>query len=100
MLTAILKLLKAEWASLLVMAVLLGAGVWVGTVITGSRLADQKSAYEEKLRQHDKAFSDAQAQWQAQKTAAADQYTADLKEALRQRDAQPAFDGKAPLRFR
>lgn len=88
--SATLKLLKAEWASLLVIAALLGGGVWFGTFITGGRLAGQKSAYEEELRQHDKAYSDAQALWQEQKTAAANQYAADLKEALRQRDEQQA----------
>lgn len=88
MVTAILKLLRAEWASLLVIAALLGGGVWFGTFITGGRLADQKSGYEETLRQHDKASADERAQWQSQKTAAANQYAADLKEALRQRDAE------------
>lgn len=88
--SAILKLLKAEWASLLVIAALLGGGVWLGTFITGGKLADQKSAYEAQLRQQDKAYSDAQALWQEQKTAAANQYAADLKDALRQRDAQQA----------
>lgn len=87
---AILKLIKAEWASLLVIAALLGGGIWFGTFITSGRLADQKSGYEETLRQQDKAFADERAQWQAQKTAAANQYAADLKEALRQRDAEQA----------
>lgn len=88
MATAILKLLKAEWASLLVMAALLGGGVWFGTHLTAGKLSDQKASYETALRSQSDRFSDERAQWQVQKTAAANQYAADLKEALRQRDAE------------
>lgn len=88
--SAILKLLKAEWASLLVIAALLGGGIWLGVSITSGRLAAQKAGYEQTLRQHDQAFADERTQWQEQKTAAANQYAADLKEALRQRDAEQA----------
>ena len=91
--SVILKLLKAEWASLLVIMALVGAGIWFGTHMTAGQLSDQKASYEQKLRDQASDFDKQKSQWQdertgweKERTAASDKYAVDLKAALKQRD--------------
>ncbi|MGC8341833.1 hypothetical protein [Pantoea ananatis] len=86
MLSAILKLLKAEWKTLLLIAVLTGSGIWLGMAVTGHRLSDQKADYEQALRKQEAAFSAERSQWQTEKTDAANRYAASLKAALEQQN--------------
>ncbi|MGK3122894.1 hypothetical protein ACCY16_02065 [Candidatus Pantoea formicae] len=91
--SVILKLLKAEWASLLVIVALVGAGIWFGTHMTAGQLSDQKASYEQQLRDQASDFDKQRLQWQdertgweKERTAASDKHAADLKAALKQRD--------------
>lgn len=45
-----LKLLKGNWKSFLLIVVLSGGGVWLGTLITQSQLSDQALAFSKENR--------------------------------------------------
>ncbi|MCX9038843.1 hypothetical protein NLN82_22730 [Citrobacter portucalensis] len=87
-----LKLLKAEWRSLIVVLVLTGAGVWFGTFLTEKQLSEQVLAFSQEKARLNSDFNAQKTLWDKERLAAADQYAADLNAAL---EAQNAWHQKA-----
>ncbi|WP_314140411.1 hypothetical protein [Buttiauxella noackiae] len=92
MLGIALKLLKANWKSLLVAAVLLGGGVWFGTFITDKQLSEQALAFSGEKERLNNDFNSQKTLWDQERLAASGRYAADLKAAL---DTQNAWHKKA-----
>lgn len=84
---AALKLLKAEWRSLLVVLVLTGAGVWFGTFLTSQQLSDQALSFSQEKSRLNDGFNAQKTQWDKERLAAANQYAADLNAALKAKSA-------------
>ncbi|ENP3040943.1 hypothetical protein ACDB75_004012 [Salmonella enterica] len=87
-----LKLLKGNWKSLLLIVVLSGGGVWLGTLITQSRLSDQALAFSNEKSTLISGFNTQKSQWDQERITAANQYASDLKDALA---AQQTWQRKA-----
>lgn len=87
-----LKLLKSNWKSLLLIVVLSGGGVWLGTLITQSQLSDQALAFSKEKSTLISGFNTQKSQWDQERITAANQYASDLKDALA---AQQAWQRKA-----
>lgn len=87
-----LKLIKSNWKSLLLIIVLAGGGVWLGTCMTQSQLRDQALAFSKEKSTLISGFNTQKSQWDQERISAANQYASDLKDALM---AQQAWQRKA-----
>ncbi|EBP3538321.1 hypothetical protein OJ40_06585 [Salmonella enterica subsp. enterica] len=87
-----LKLLKSNWKSLLLIVVLAGGGVWLGTCMTQSQLRDQALAFSNEKSTLISGFNTQKSQWDQERISAANQYASNLKDALM---AQQAWQRKA-----
>lgn len=86
MLQSVLKLLKAEWKTLLLILVLTGSGIWFGTFISAGALATQSAAFATEKQTLTDEFSRKELQWEKERTDAAGRFATQLQAALTQRD--------------
>ncbi|KNC89914.1 hypothetical protein [Trabulsiella odontotermitis] len=89
---AALKILKDNWKTLLVIAVLLGGGVWVGMFLSEKALTEQALTFSQEKQKLTDDFSAQKSAWDKERLAAASQYAVDLRAAL---DRQKAWQDKA-----
>lgn len=85
-----LKILKDNWRTWLVIALLFGSGVWFGMFISGNALDEQALTFSQEKQKLTDDFNAQKNQWDKERIAAANNYAADLLAALNNQNAWQA----------
>lgn len=89
---AVLNILKDKGKSLLIVAVLVGAGVWFGMTLSGETLKAQALTFSQEKQKLTDDFAAQKSAWDKERLAAASNYAADLQAAI---NSQKAWQDKA-----
>ena len=87
-----LKILKDNWASLLLAVAILAGGIGLGIVITRGEMLQQAITFGDETRKLTDGFNEKERLWDQERLRSSSQYATDLKAAL---DAQTAWQQKA-----